>query len=74
MYSIESREVALCLSIYLLILQHHIAGIMCRCLVCFRPGVSAVKVKIEQLDKTGESEIKMIDKNVKKSDEDKAQR
>ena len=28
--------------------------------VCFRLGVSAVKVKIVQMDKTGESEIKMI--------------
>ena len=60
MYSIESREVALYLSIYLLILQHRLAGNMCRCLVCFRPGVSAVKVKIGQLDKTCESGIKMI--------------
>ena len=33
---------------------------MCRCLVRFRPGVSAVKVKIGQLDKTCESGIKMI--------------
>ena len=39
------------LSIYLLILQHPLAGIMCRCPVCFRPGVSAVKVKIGQKDK-----------------------
>ena len=39
------------LSIYLLILQHPLAGIMCRCPVCFRPGVSAVKVKIGQMDK-----------------------
>ena len=36
---------------YLLILQHPLAGIMCRCPVCFRPGVSAVKVKIGQMDK-----------------------
>ena len=38
-------------AIYLLILQQPLAGIMCRCPVCFRPGVSAVKVKIEQIDK-----------------------
>ena len=40
--------------------------------MCFRLGVSAVKVKIVQTDKTGESEIKMIGK--KKSDEDLVQR
>ena len=38
-------------SIYLVILQHPLAGIICRCPVCFRPGVSAVKVKIVWMDK-----------------------
>ena len=48
---LKSMVSRVCKTIYLLILQHPLAGIMCRCPVCFRPGVSAVKVKIEKMDK-----------------------
>ena len=51
-FNTRKTEIQICyLSIYLLILQHPLAGIMCRCPVCFRPGFSAVKVKIGQMDK-----------------------
>ena len=42
--------------------------------MCFRPCVSAVKVKNKTEVKYSAVEIKMIGLNVKKSDQDKVQR